>query len=401
MKIDENKIENVLLRGVENIYPNKEALEKKLKSGDKIKLYCGYDPTAPTLHIGHAITLLKLAQFQELGHEVIMLIGDFTGMIGDPTDKATVRKKLTRQEVLKNSERYKKLASKILNFDGENPAKILYNSEWNDKLSYVDIIELASNFTAQQMFARDMFQERIKNDKPIYLHEFLYPLTQAYDSVAIDVDLEIGGNDQTFNMLVGRDLMKAVKNKEKFVLTTKLLVDSSGKKMGKSEGNMVALDDEPVNMLGKIMSWPDELIIIGFELCTSLLLNDIDEINEQMKSDKLNPRDAKMQLAKEIVTIFHNKEDADRAEQEFEKVFKEKEVPSEIIEVIIKEDKINLPDFLTESELTPSKTEAKRLIEQGAVKINDKVIKDWKKEVKIDDGAIIQVGKRRFVRIIK
>ncbi|MFH1551844.1 MAG: tyrosine--tRNA ligase, partial [bacterium] len=261
-----DKIKKAMTRGVDNIYPNAQALEKKLKSGEKIRLYCGYDPTASTLHIGHAITLRKMAHFQDLGHQVIMLIGDFTGMIGDPTDKKETRQKLTRKQVLENAKNYQKLASKILKFTGENPAKIMYNSEWNDKLTFKDLIELSSNFTVQQMLVRDMFQERIKKEKPIYLHEFLYPLAQSYDSVAMDVDLEIGGTDQTFNMLCGRDLMKTIKNKEKLVLTIKLLVDSSGKKMGKTEGNMVALDEKPEQMYGQIMAWSDELIVPGLEL---------------------------------------------------------------------------------------------------------------------------------------
>ena len=199
----ENKIKEALERGVEKIYPSRSALEKKLKSGRKIRLYCGFDPTAPTLHIGNAIQIRKLAQFQKLGHEVIFLLGDFTGMIGDPTDKAAARKKLTRKEALKNATNYKKQAGKILKFSGKNPAKFLYNSQWSDKLSFAGLIEIASRFTVQQMLVRDMFQERIKAKKPIYLHEFLYPLAQAYDSCVMDVDLEIGGKDQIFNMLCG------------------------------------------------------------------------------------------------------------------------------------------------------------------------------------------------------
>jgi tyrosyl-tRNA synthetase len=202
---DPKKIEEVLSRGVEKIYPSFKLLEKKLMARKKLRLYCGYDPSSPTLHLGHLITLKKLAQFQELGHEVIMLIGDFTGMIGDPTEKIAARKKLSRKEVLENSKNYKKQASKLLNFKGVNPAKILYNSKWSDRLSFIDLIELASNFTVQQMIVRDMFQERIKTRRPIYLHEFLYPLAQAYDSVAMGVDLQIGGADQTFNMLCSRD----------------------------------------------------------------------------------------------------------------------------------------------------------------------------------------------------
>jgi tyrosyl-tRNA synthetase len=393
------QIKEVLTRGVENIYPNRAALEKVLKSGKKLRLYCGYDPSAPTLHIGHAITIRKLAQFQKLGHEVIFLIGDFTGMIGDPTDKTSVRKKLTREQVLKNSKNYQKLAGKILGFSGRNPAKILYNSQWNDKLAFVDLIELASYFTVQQMIARDMFQKRLQQKKPIYLHEFLYPLVQGYDSLAMDVDLEVGGNDQTFNMLCGRDLMKAVKNKEKFVLTTQLLVSASGQKMSKTENNTVALDEKPEQMFGQIMSWPDDLIIPGFELCTDIPMEEINRINQRIKQNQLNPRDAKAKLAKEIVSIHHNKRAAQKAEKEFNRVFREKERPSEIPSFKLRRESYNILDVLVQTKLAPSKSEAKRLLQQGGVKIDKNTVKDWQKEITIKDGMIIQVGKRRFARI--
>jgi len=384
----EEKIKEVLTRGVENIYPNPQALEEKLKSGQKIRLYCGFDPTAPTLHIGNAIQIRKLAQFQKLGHEVIFLIGDFTGMIGDPTDKSKTRKRLTREQVLKNSEKYKDQASKILDFSGENPAKVMYNSEWSDKLGFLDLIELASNFTAQQTLARDMFKKRIEDGKDLYLHEFLYPLIQGYDSVAMDVNLEVGGNDQMFNMLAGRTLMKKMKNKEKFVLTTKLLVDSAGQKMGKTEGNIVNLDEEPNEMFGQIMSWPDELILPGFELLTDM---DIEKIG--------NPRDDKAKLAKEITRIFHSKEKAEQAEKEFNRVFKDKDKPTNIPIFKAKSEKIKLIDLLTESKLASSKSEARRLIEQGGVRIDNKVIKDPTAEITPKNNITIQVGKRNFIQI--
>ena len=355
---DTNKIKEVLEKGVEKIYPSKEALEKTLKSGTRIKLYCGFDPTSPNLHIGSAVQFRKLAQFQKLGHEVIMLIGDFTTMIGDPTDKSAARKKITRKEILKNAKNYKNLASKILRFSGENPAKIMYNSQWNDKLTFVELIELASNFTVQQMIIRDMFQERLKKDRPIYLHEFLYPLTQAYDSVAMDVDLEVGGNDQTFNMLCGRDLMKVLKNKEKFVLTTKLLMDPLGKKMGKTEGNMINLDEKPNEMYGKIMSWPDSLIFPGFELCTDL---SIEEVN-QIKKKKNNPRDDKARLAREIVAIHHNKVVAQKAEKEFNRVFKERGTPSEVKSYKLGVKNLNILDLLFKTGLASFKTQTKKLV---------------------------------------
>lgn len=398
--IGSEKIKEVLERGVEKIYPSREELERLLMSNKKIRLYCGYDPTAPSLHIGHAITLRKLSQFQNLGHEVIMLLGDFTGMIGDPSDKTAARKRLTRKEVKENLKNYKKQASRILNFSGPNKAKILYNSKWNDKLRFAELIDLASNFTVQQMTTRDMFQERIKNNKPIYLHEFLYPLTQAYDSVAMDVDLEIGGNDQTFNMLCGRDLMKILKNKEKFVLTTKLLEDASGKKMGKTEGNMVNLDEEPSEMYGKIMSWPDSLIIPGLELCTNISISEVKNIESKINHNSINPRDAKAKLAFEIVKIHHREAVAQRAQREFDRIFKEKEAPTEIKTYQLKNNKVNILDLLAETKLAPSKSEAKRLIEQKGVKINDEIISDWRQEVSIKKESILQVGKRHFIKLI-
>ncbi|PIX88065.1 MAG: tyrosine--tRNA ligase [Candidatus Nealsonbacteria bacterium CG_4_10_14_3_um_filter_36_16] len=394
------KIEEVLSRGVEKIYPSFKDLEKIMLSGKRLRLYCGYDPTAPTLHIGHMVTLKKLAQFQTLGHEVIMLIGDFTGMIGDPTEKIGTRKKLSREEVLRNSKNYKKLTGKILKFSGLNPCRLLYNSKWLDSLSFTDLIKLASNFTVQQMIIRYMFQERIRKEKPIYLHEFLYPLAQAYDSVAMDVDLEIGGKDQAFNMLCGRDLMKVLKNKEKFVLATKLLITPEGKKMGKTEGNLIPMDENPKEMYGKIMSWPDSLITIGFELCTDLPMEEITEISNQIKKRRLNPREAKAKLAREIVTICRNKRAAQKAEEEFNRVFKEEKLPSRIPEIKIREKALNILDLLVKIELASSKSEAKRLILQKGVKINNQVQNDWQKIIEIKKGIVIQVGKRKFIRLI-
>jgi len=402
MKIntDPKKIDEVLTRSVEKIYPSYKELKGVMLSGRRLRLYCGYDPSAPTLHIGHMITLRKLAQFQLLGHEVIMLIGDFTGMIGDPTDKTAARKKMSRQEVLENSKNYKKQASKFLKFTGSNPAKILYNSQWSDKLTFKDLIELASNFTVQQMIIRDMFQERIKKKRPIFLHEFLYPLAQGFDSVAMDVDLEIGGEDQTFNMLCGRTLMKIIKNKQKFVLATKLLTDPSGKKMGKTERNIINLDVKPEEMFGRIMAWPDSLIVLGFELCTNLRTEEVEKISEQLKEKKINPREAKTRLAKEIVVICHNKKAAESAEREFERIFREKKLPTKILEFKIEERTLNILDLLTKTKLAPSKSEAKRLISQKGVKINGQIQKDWQKIIEIKKRMVIQVGKRKFARII-
>lgn len=401
IKTDKKLIGEILERGVEKIYPSKKELEKKLLSGERIRLYCGFDPSADSLHIGNAIQINKLAQFQALGHEVIFLIGDFTGMIGDPTDKSSVRKKLTRKEVLDNSKLYKKQAGAYLDFGGNNSAKVMYNSKWSDKMTFKDLIELSSNFTVQQMIIRDMFRQRMKDDKPIYLHEFLYPLAQGYDSVAMDVDLEIGGNDQMFNMMAGRDLQKAINNKEKFVLTMKLLADDKGKKMGKSEGNAVFLSEEPNNMYGIIMSWPDGVIGVAFEMATKAPMDEVREIYKQLKEGTVNPRDLKMRLALEITTLVHGKEKAKSAQDYFIKTIQKKEAPNKIKNYGLEITNIAIVDLLVEIKLASSKSEARRLIKQNGIRVDGKVINDEKLEVKIvKEGVVLQRGKRQFAKII-
>jgi len=389
MKINASpeKIKEVLERGVENIYPSKEEFAKALNSGKQLKIYTGIDPTGPALHMGHGVVLMKLRELQNLGHKIIILIGDFTGMIGDPTDKTATRQKLTRKQVLENAKNYKRQADKILDI---KKTEIKYNSKWLGKLKLDDLMEIASEFTTQQMLERDMFENRMKEGKPIYLHEFLYPLMQGYDSVAMDVDMEVGGNDQTFNMLVGRDMLKK-RGKKKFVLTTKLLEDPTGKKMGKTEGNMITLEDSPEEMYGKVMSWPDTLMPLGFEICTRLA---IDEVKNILAGD---PRDAKMKLAKEIVKIYHSEKEAEKAEEHFVKVIQKKEKPEDILE--IKPSNYNIIEVLVEAKIASSKSEARRTIEQGGVKVNDKKISDFKLEVKSND--IIQKGKRHFIKIKK
>lgn len=391
---DSKKIEELLTRGVEAVYPKREFLEKELKSGRCLTLYTGYDPTAPTLHIGHGITMLKLRQFQELGHKVIFLVGDFTGMIGDPTDKTATRQKLTREQVIENCKNYKKQAASVLDFGGSNPVELKYNSTWNAKLNFAEVLELASNFTVQRMMERDMFQKRVAEQKPIYLHEFLYPLMQGYDSVAMDVDGEIGGNDQTFNMLAGRDLMKALKKKEKFVLTTKLLTDDSGKKMGKTEGNMIALSDSPEDMFGKVMRWSDGMIIPGFELCTTIPMEEVKKMELEMKNGA-NPRDFKMKLAFEITSAFLGEAAAKKGQDRFATVIQEKEKPADIPE--FKPSRYDIVTVLVEGKLATSKAEARRAIEQGGVKVND--VKIDSIEAKVEKGSVVQKGKRFFVKI--
>jgi len=397
---DKNKIEELLNKGVEKIFPNREELKKKLESGERIRLYCGFDPTAPSLHIGNAICINKLSQFQDLGHEVIFLIGSFTAAIGDPTDKAATRKKMSRAEVDENAKLYQAQASAYLDFGGNNPALVKYNSEWNDKLNFGDLIELSSHFTVQQMIQRDMFQKRLEEEKPIFLHEFLYPLTQAYDSVALDVDLELGGNDQMFNMMCGRDLMKSMGKKDKFVITLKLLADEQGKKMGKSEGNAVFLDGKPEDIYGAVMSWSDGYILPAFELATKYTLAEVAEIKKQLESGE-NPRNLKMKLAYEITKLVHGDKAATQAQENFVSTVQNKEIPDEIETIKIKADKIGIIEALVESGLVPSKGEARRMIVQKAVKLEGEIVEDEKLIVDITSEKLIQKGKRGFIKIIK
>ncbi len=398
MKISTNqeKIQELLSRGVENIYPKKEFLEARLKEGKRLVLYTGYDPTAPTLHIGHAITMMKLRQFQDLGHKVIMLIGDYTGMIGDPTDKTSARTALTHEQVLANCKNYQAQAATILNFEGENPVELKFNGEWHGKLNFADVLELTSHFTVQRMMERDMFEKRKEENKPIFLHEFLYPVMQAYDSVAMDVDGEVGGNDQTFNMLAGRDLMKDLKNKEKFVLTTKLLVDSTGKKMGKSEGNMIALSDTPEDMFGKVMSWTDDMMMKGFELCTKMPIDEISNIEKEMKAGA-NPRDIKLRLAGEVVKTFLGEAAAAKAQEYFVSTFSKKEQPDEMPE--IEPSVYEISALLVEAKVCKSKSETRQVIDQGGVSINDTKVEKGNYSAVIKSGDIIKKGSRWFVKV--
>ncbi len=376
-----NKIDEILDRGVEVVLPTKEALRETIVKR-KITLYQGFDPTAPSLHIGHFIGVRKLAQFQALGHKVVFLIGDFTAMIGDPTDKLATRKKLTKEDVIKNLKDYKKQVEKVISFDGTNPAEIMFNSTWLSKLNFEQIIELSSNFTVQQMIERDMFHQRLKHGKPIYLHEFYYPLMQGYDSVAMDVDLEVGGNDQLFNMLAGRTLMRNIKNKEKFVLTMKLLVDSSGKKMGKTEGNAIFLSDTATNIFGKIMAFDDGMLPLAIELLTDLPMD---------TTLKVPAMDAKKALAFEVVKQIHGEDRARDAKENFEKTFQHK-APDYSKKIK------NLKTLsLTVGDLVGSISQAKRLILAGGVDVDGETIKDISYDLK--GGEKLKIGKRIFVKV--
>ncbi|PIR72656.1 MAG: tyrosine--tRNA ligase [Candidatus Nealsonbacteria bacterium CG10_big_fil_rev_8_21_14_0_10_36_24] len=391
MKI--KNIEEILNRWTDKIYPSRKKFLEALNSR-KLVIYHGVDPTAPDLHLGHSTNYLLLRKFQDLGHKIILLMGDFTAQIGDPTGKISARKPLTKRQVLKNCKTYKEQVGKILDFKSKkNPVQIKFNSQWLGNMKLENMMELMAKFTQGQMIKRNMFQERLKKGQEIYLTEFLYPLLQGYDSVAMNVDVEVGGTDQTFNMLVGRKLMRKYQQKEKFVITTPLLENpKTGKKlMSKSEGGYIALSDSPNQMYGKIMALPDEVIIPCFKLCTRVPLDEI------KKTD--NPRDLKTRLAEEIVRLYYDGKTAAEAEKEFNKVFKEKKLPTRIPEIKIKEKKLFILDLLTKTKLVISKSEAKRLILQKGVKINGKIQEDWKAVIEIKKGLIIQIGKRKFVKL--
>lgn len=397
MEKDE-KIALLMEKGVSEILPSKGFLESALKSKQRLTIYCGYDPTGTSLHIGHAITLRKLRHFQDLGHHVIFLIGDFTARIGDPTDKSAARTKLTEKEIKRNLKAYKKQASKFIRFSGPNPAKVKFNNKWLGKMKFADVLELASQMTVDQMLKRDMFAKRIAEEKPIYIHEFMYPLMQGYDSVAMDVDGEVGGNDQLFNMLAGRTLLKSIKNKEKFVVTMKLLADANGKKMGKSEGNMIALSDEPRDVYGKVMSWTDGMIVPGFELCTDYTPTQVATISDEIKQG-INPRDIKMRLAFEIVKSYTSEVDAQKAEEAFVATFQKRESTDDIKEVSANAK--TLEDILVSEGIVSSKGELRRLAEAGAItNFDSKETVSYEEIKKVAQKATYKIGKNRFIKIV-
>jgi len=395
---DEVKIEEFLNRGIENFYPDRETVKRALMSGRRLRVYCGFDPTAEALHIGHGIQIRKLEKLRQLGHEVIFLYGGFTAMVGDPTDKAQARKVLTTAQVRKNARGWKEQIKNII-----DTKKIIFknNYNWLSKLKFTNIIELTSLFTVQQMLAREMFQKRLAEGKDLYLNELMYPLMQAYDSVAMDVDMEIGGNDQMFNMLAGRTLMKKLKNKEKLVITTKLLEDPTGKKMGKTEGNAISLTDSAEDMFGKIMSWPDTIITLAMNILTDLPLTEIKEWENKL-AQGINPRDAKMVLAYEVVKIYKGEVEANKGKDNFIRVFQEKEKPLEIPEIKIdfSGEEIGVLDLFVKAGLTASNSEGRRLINEKALKINDQLVTTPDYKVKLSEKELLlQRGKRQFIKV--
>ncbi|GAQ94437.1 tyrosyl-tRNA synthetase [Thermodesulfovibrio aggregans] len=376
----------------------KKKLEKAYKEGKPLRIKVGFDPTAPDIHLGHTVLLEKMRQFQELGHEVIFLIGDFTGMIGDPSGKTETRKPLTREEVLKNAETYKDQVFKIL-----DPEKtlIMFNSEWFNKMTALDMCRLAGAETVARMLEREDFKKRFTEGRPITILEFLYPLLQAYDSVYLKADIELGGTDQKFNLLMGRQLMKMYGMEEQVVIMMPLLEGLDGvQKMSKSLGNYIGINEPPDEMFGKIMSINDELMLKYYELLSHISIEELNELKKGIKEGKINPRDAKESLAVEIVTRYHGKELAEKARENFIKLFRKKEIPEEIETVELKDEGegIWLPKILKEQGLTKSTSEAIRLIKQGGVRVNNEPLVN--PDIKIKAGEyIVKVGKRRFIRI--
>ncbi len=388
---------DLLTRAVSDVVPRDLALAK-FNSGKPLRVYFGIDPTGAKLHLGHAVPLRKLRAFQEAGHHVILVIGSFTAMIGDPSGRDTMREPLTEAQVKKNFVTYKKQAELVLNLD---KVEVRFNHEWLGKLSPAKIVELASKFTAQQILERDMFRERQRRAQPIGMNELMYPLMVGYDSVVLDVDCEIGGNDQLFNMLCGRTLQQAYGKRNKFVLTTKLLEGTDGRKMSKTYENCIYLTDEPNDMYGKVMSLRDGLIMPYFEACTNVPLEDIGAATKALKLGA-NPKPHKEYLAKEIVALYHGRPAATKAASEFNRVHREGQLPREMPRVKIPAGKKSLPitDLLVYAKLATSKAEARRLVEQGGVKVDGKPAKDWKAQIGLKPGTTIQVGSRKFVRIV-
>lgn len=392
----DDKIKKLLTRGTIEVI-QKDSLEKKLNSGKRLRIKFGADPTAPDLHLGHSVCLRKLREFQDLGHEIVFIIGDFTSKIGDPSGRNKARPQLSDAEIKKNTQTYLNQVGKILNI---RQIKIYKNSQWFAKMKLVDVLGLAAKFTTAQILERDDFEKRAEKGTEIYLFETLYPLMQAYDSVMVKADVEIGGSDQIFNMLAGRDLQKKMGQEIQDVMTMPLLVGLDGKeKMSKSLGNYVGIAEAPKEQFGKLMSLPDELIVEYMKLLTDISVEEINDIGNRLEERNINPRDAKIKLAYEIVRFYHSEAEAQKAKDEFERVFSKKEMPSEMPIIEISGNKINIVDFLAENNLVTSKNEARRLVEQKGVEVDGNTIEDWKESLEIRDGCIIQIGKRRFIKI--
>ncbi|MDE2071373.1 MAG: tyrosine--tRNA ligase [Patescibacteria group bacterium] len=385
---DRAAVDELLTRAVASVIP-KELAIKKLTSGERLRVYLGIDPTGAKLHLGHSVPLRKLKAFSDLGHEVIFLVGSFTAMIGDPSGRDAMREPLTREKIRENFKDYKRQASKILDF---SKITVRYNHEWLEKLGFEDIVKLAGNFTVQQMLKRDMFHKRIEEGNPIGLHEFLYPLMVGYDSVVLDVDAELGGSDQEFNILAGRHLQQAMGKRDKFVLTTRLIEGSDGRKMSKTYGNCVYFDDEPSEMFGKVMSIKDELMKLYFETLTDVPMQEVEAITSH------HPKDAKFSLAKDLVTIYHGRKAAMKAAEDWINTFSKGEVPMKVM-IIEKLPEETFMASAVSSGIVKSNTEFRHLIVSGAVSSVLSGEKILDPNYKGQDKEVIRIGKHRFAKI--
>lgn len=397
---DEQKIDELLTRSVDTIYPSKEELKKKLLSGERLTIYMGIDPTSTYAHLGHSTNYLKLKRFHELGHHIVVLIGDFTAMIGDPSDKTSARVRLTKEDVKENVKDFRNQISKILPLDTlENPIDFRFNSEWLSQLTFEEVVDMASYFTVQHMLERDVFERRMKENKPLYVHEFFYPLMQGYDSVALKADIEIGGTDQTFNMLAGRTLSKKFLQKSKFVITTTLFVDpiTNEKLMSKSKGTGIGLDETAESMFVKTMNLPDSAIIQAFIDCTLKTNEEIEDINQQL-SHGAHPRDIKMKLAEEIVRMYHGENAVAPAQESFINAFQKGGMPLEAPVVTLDKSKDLIQCFI-DLGIISSKSDWRRLIDGGGVTNVDTgdVIKEYTPLFEKDIN--LRLGKKKFVKV--
>ncbi|MCE1188474.1 MAG: tyrosine--tRNA ligase [Ignavibacteria bacterium] len=393
---------DLIRRGASEIIPEDELvkkIERSLQTQKPLNIKLGCDPSRPDLHLGHAVVLRKLAQFQELGHQAILIIGDFTGMIGDPTGRNATRPALTLEETRKHGESYFEQASRILS---KEKTKIVHNSTWLGKMSFEDVIRLASRYTVARMLERDDFTKRYRAGEPISMHEILYPLAQAMDSVAIESDVELGGTDQKFNLLVGRDIQREFGIEPQVILTMPLLVGTDGvEKMSKSYGNYIGITDAADDMYGKTLSIPDSLIYNYFELTTSVPGSYLAEVKAQLADSNINPRNLKRELARAIVTLYYNETTANQAEEAFDRLFIKKEIPDDIPEMNLQLEKteMSITELILLTNLAPSKSEARRLVQQGGVTVNSNKITDINAVIALQTENIIKVGKRKFIKL--
>lgn len=395
----------ILKRGVSDLISEEELKEKLIKAekeGRPLKVKLGLDPTAPDIHLGHTVVLRKLKQFQDLGHQVYLIIGDFTGMIGDPTGKSETRKQLTEAEVKENALTYQEQFSKVLDRD---KTKLVYNSDWLSEMKFSQVLELSAQYTVARMLERDDFSKRYQAGKPIGIHEFFYPLMQGYDSVAIEADVELGGTDQRFNLLVGRNLQKEYGQDSQVIITMPLLEGLDGvNKMSKSLDNYIGVYDKPADMYGKVMSMPDELIARYYELLTDISLEKLNEIKAKLARDDFNPMQLKKELAAELVREYHDQAAAEYAAQEFENVFSQGNLPDDIPEVEIERSELDegelwIVKIVAATGLVDSNSEARRMIKQGAVTIDGQKYDKINLDLEVKDGMIVKIGKRRFAQI--